>query len=126
MDELCRIGISLLGSNRDTTIPGQKGGGHPLLQSFHSLFGTFFSDAERLNLGLLNLLQDADLADVRICRVSWAELAGPDRVPGTFGIVPGAWIASGAGGKDGLVYGIHVRDGNVKDELVSRRSHCVS
>lgn len=99
---------------------------HPLLQSLNGLFGTFLPDAERFDPGLLDLLQGADLADMRVCRISRTELAGPDRVPRAFGVAPGAWVAPGAGGEDGRVHGLHVRDGNAEDKLVLRRGHLCS
>lgn len=94
-----------------------------LLQGLHGLLGAFLPDAERLNPGLLDLLQGADLADVRVRRVPGAELAGPDRGPGTFGVVPGAGVAPGAGGEDGRLDGFRLRDGDVEDEFVFRRGH---
>lgn len=99
---------------------------HPLLQSLNGLFGTFLPDAERFDPGLLDLLQGADLADVRVRRISRAELAGPNCVPGTLCVAPGAWVAPGSRGKDGRVHGFHVRDGNAEDKLVLGRGHLCS
>lgn len=112
-----------LNSASDTIQGAKSKGRYALLQGLHGLLGTFLPDAERLHPGLLDLLQRADLTNVRVRRVPRPELAGPDRVPGTLGVVSGPWVAPGAGGKDGRVHGFHVRDGDEEDELVLCRGH---
>lgn len=123
MDELCSAGISPQTFHQRHEIGQRIRKGRPLLQSLHGLFGTLLPDAERLYPGLLDLLQGADLADVRVRRISRAELPRADGVPGTLGVAAGAWVAPGAGGKDGRVHGVHVRDGDAEDELVLWRGH---
>jgi hypothetical protein len=90
------------------------------LQRRNRLPRNLLTHAQRLDPRLLHLFQRANAPDMRIRRVSGAELPGAHGGPATLGVVSWARVAARASGEDGGFAGFERGRRHEEDELEAR------